>query len=63
MGFAELAALSIAGNVVLGVAYLVARSKLHRAYFILVEVAEGRAEIDRHGSHGISIRSKIVSKA
>ena len=63
MGFPELLALSAAGNLVLGVAYLVAKAKLHRAYFILVEVAEGRAEVNRHGHQGISIKSKIVSKA
>ena len=63
MAFPELLALSAAGNIVLGVAYLYAKHKLHRAYFILIEVADGRAEVQRHGHGAISIRSKIVSKA
>lgn len=63
MGFPELLALSVAGNIVLGGAYLMAKHKLHRAHFILIEVAEGRAEVHRHGSQGIAITSKIISKA
>ena len=63
MGLHELLALSVAGNIVLAWAYVKAKHKLHRAHFILVEVAEGRAEISRYGEQGIAITSKIVSKA
>ena len=63
MGLLELLALSAAGNIVLVWGYVNLKHRLTRAHFILIEVAEGRAEVSRHGDHGISITSKIVSKA
>jgi len=63
MGLLELLALSAAGNLVLVWKYANIKHRLARAHFILIEVAEGRAEVSRHGDHGVAITSKIVSKA
>ena len=59
MGFPELLALSLAGNIILGFAFIGAKSKLERAIHSLIEVGEGRAEISRVAG-GIAVTHKII---
>lgn len=62
VGLMELLALSVAGNIILGIAFVSAKSKLERAIYSLIEVGEGRAEITRVAG-GVAVTHKIVNKA
>lgn len=59
MGFPELLALSLAGNIILGLAFIRASARLERAVHSLIEVGEGRAEISRVAG-GIAVTHKII---